>query len=329
MVFLNKTNFGNMRKYILILILAVAASACEQQILQEADYKVYLDEENTYKVGEPVVFDIASPSDVMVFYSGETGSQYKYKDRFTVPFEDISSIKMPMSIQPRFGVAGGLDIYVTNNPEFALDGTDGAKDRETIKNLYDGGMQGWKKLEWKEGATSNWTDYEFDLSEYAESFAMAVHWHPTNSNGTTSQRTYWINGNLQVGMAGVEPLEKTLRDLEMVTVVMNEEVDDPYKKNGGNATMIFTDAAVQYKFQGCNATEVSYDIDSWVFTRPIPLNAVNRDQGQVIKTFTSTLKEFSHVYTKPGTYTATFVGINETIQGRNEKIKQVRVTVIN
>lgn len=314
--------------YFLLTGLLLGLFSCKQDLFNKVHYTVTLDSENTYKVGEPVSFNIEGAADQIMFYSGETGHQFQYKDRTSVPFEDIDSISMTFNIQPRFGDAGGLDIYVTDNEEFKLSGEDGEADRAAIKAMYEGGMQGWDRLDWEEGPSSQWKSFTIDLSRYAESFAIAFHWHPSSFEKTKSQRTYWLNGTLSVNMKGVEPSTKNLRDLEVVSVMMNEEVD-PYLRNNSNGSMIFNSNAAQYNFQGCAATALDYDLDGWVFSRPMSLNSVSRDQGTSVKSILHYPTRFEYTYDTPGTYFATFLGLSETVQGRSEQVKKIRVTITN
>lgn len=52
----------------------------------------------TVNRGEPVVFNINGEPDFVTFYSGETGHQYTYKDRYETQVEDILSSKLKFNI---------------------------------------------------------------------------------------------------------------------------------------------------------------------------------------------------------------------------------------
>ena len=77
---------------------------------EETDFNVTLDADNTYYVGEPVRFNFEGEVDNVIFYSGETGSQYKYKDRYTVPAEEVLAANLNMSFQARYGLADAMQI---------------------------------------------------------------------------------------------------------------------------------------------------------------------------------------------------------------------------
>ena len=63
-------------------------ASCQQDVVYEVDYNITLDPANTYYAGDPVKFNIDGDVDNLLFYSGETGSQYIYKDRYEVPLEE-------------------------------------------------------------------------------------------------------------------------------------------------------------------------------------------------------------------------------------------------
>lgn len=311
----------------IIAIALLAAVSCKQELLFDAGCQVTLDESNTYRVGDPVIFNIEGNADAITFFSGENGHQYVYRDRLTVPFEDITALTMTGRIQPRYGKDNSLDIYFSNEYEYNLKGDDGEADRATIRKMYEEGMQGWDLVYSADDTMNAWHDYSFDLSKYASNFAIAYHWHSTSRGQTVTQRTYWIDGYVNVSLKGVNPSSKTLRDIELTSVMMNPE-REAYWKNKSNGSVVFNNSAAQLCFQGCAATEFDYDMDVWVFSRPIALNSVSPDKCEVIKNIINKTEPYSYVYTEPGTYTATFVGVNETIQGRSEKVKNVRVTII-
>ncbi len=52
-------------------------TSCEHQVYFPVDYNITLDKENTYLAGEPVRFNFKGEVDNVLFYSGETGHQYK------------------------------------------------------------------------------------------------------------------------------------------------------------------------------------------------------------------------------------------------------------
>ena len=304
----------------------MAFCACQHDIVRETDFNVTLDAENTYVVGEPVRFNFTGEVDNVIFYSGETGSQYKYKDRYTVPAEDVLAANLDMDFQARYGLAGALEIWVSSSFE-GLNGEDGAADRATIKTMVDGGMQGWTKLDYQEGASTKWTEQAFDLSEYVENSCIAFHWCPPQFDQT--QRTYWINGKLSLDLAGTDPTVMDISELGFTTVMMNEEIEDPYKKNAGNGSIILnnpnTGALI---FQGVGGNALTYCLDGWAISKPAPLNRVANDKAVVIKNLQNYIHKYESVWEKPGTYHVVFVGRNENYLSSSEEKHEFTITIL-
>ncbi len=72
-----------MKKIILLFIAAVAlVVSCRQEIVYEISYNVSLDGANTYEAGRPVRFNFSGDVDNIVFYSGETGHKYEFRNRY-------------------------------------------------------------------------------------------------------------------------------------------------------------------------------------------------------------------------------------------------------
>ena len=315
-----------MKRSIIISAALLVLSACQHDIVRETDFNVTLDAENTYLVGEPVRFNFTGEVDNIIFYSGETGSQYKYKDRFTVPAEDVKSVNLDMSFQARYGKADAMEIWVSKSFD-GLNGEDGAADRAAIKAMVEGGMQGWTKLDYQEGASTKWTEQQFDLSEYVENFTIAFHWCPTDI--TATQRTYWINGSLSLELAGTDPTKMDISELGFTTVMMNEEIEDPYHKNAGNGSIVLNNPkTAALIFQGVGANALPYALDGWAISTPAPLNRVANDKAVVIKNLQNYMTTYEYVWNEPGTYEVVFVGTNSDYLNATSEVKTVTVNII-
>ena len=309
------------------MLAAAVASSCEQDIVEKVECSVTLDPANTYYAGDPVRFVFDGTPDNVLFYSGETGSQYQFKDRYTVPVEQVNSAALTIDFQARYGYAGGLDVYVSDSFE-GLKGDDGAADRATVQAMVDGGMQGWTKLDYDEGASTVWTHQTYDVGTMLSNFSLAFHWHPKR-DGKSAQRTYWVNGDISLEMEGSAPSTMSIMALNPITVMMNEELD-PYHKNSGNGSIRFDNStAADICFQGAGATVLSYALDGWVFTTPSALNVVDNDKGTVVKNLQNYIDSYEYTYDEPGNYTATFVCRNSNYKAESELVKQIQFSIID
>ena len=314
-----------MKKIFLPVILAFIAISCSQEVVYEIDYTVSLDPGNTYKAGEPVKFNFKGDVDNIVFYSGETGHQYQYRNRYEVDAQAVKSAALKLDYQARYGDAGALEVWVSNSFE-GLSGTDATADKALIKSIVDGGMQGWERLQYDEGASTIWTSQDYPVDNYMSSFSIAFHWCPKDY--TKTQRTYWINGELNLSLEGLDPQSVDFSSLDFVSVMMNDEIEDPYIKNNGSGSIVLNKpTTADIIFQGIGANKLPYAIDGWVISKPTALNKVDNDKGQVIKNLQNYLHSFKYTWNEPGTYTVTFAGSNSNYAGSSHKETEITVTI--
>ena len=314
-----------MKKKVLYILGLFMMASCQHDVVYEADYSVVLDAGNTYYAGEPVKFNITGEIDNLVFYSGENGHRYEYRNRFEVPLEKVVNATLHMDFQARYGAANALEIYLSKDFT-GLSGTDGMADRATIQAMVDGGMQGWEKLEYKEGPSTQWTSQDFELKDYLNNLSIAFHWCPPKLDQT--QRTYWINGQIDLELDGVDPVSMGILDMGLTTVMMNEELD-PYHKNNSDGSIRFDNPnAAQICMQGIGANKLTYCLDGWIISTPAPLNKVSCDKGIVVKNLQNYLHEYEYTWTKPGTYKVTFLGRNENYVHESEQVIEYTINIL-
>ncbi len=306
-------------------------AACEQQVVYPVDYNITLDKENTYRVGEPVKFNFKGEVDNVLFYSGETGHQYKFKDRYEVPVEDVLSANLDMSILAQYGYQNGLSIYITDKFE-GLKGNDGAADRarmaELFGNLPEGGVpEGWKKIDYLDDKASGKTErLSIPISEYMSNFCVALHWNPV-MDGKSAQRTYKMDGDITIEIEGTDPSSMSFKDLGFTVLTMNEE-NDPYHKNASNGSIITNKNDFDIICQGVPAT-FEYRLDVWCISTPMPLSKVANDKGDVIKDLQNYMDSYEYTWNEPGTYTVTFVGVNSNYAGASKVVKEFTITILD
>lgn len=323
-----------MKRILFFISGLVLMASCQHDVVYDVDYNITLDKANTYYAGEPVRFNLAGEVDNVIFYSGETGHQYVYRNRYEVPLEDVKSANLHLEITARNGATnadalGALEIWVSK--DFAgINGVDdGVGDRAVISKMVEDDMPGWVKVDYEDlkANDSKKITLNVPVSDYLENLSIAFHWCPKRND--IVQRTYWIDGKVIVDLEGTpEPTEMTLSELDMKSVMMNEQVD-PYYKNNENGTIRFDNkTAGEICFQGVGANALEYAIDGWVFTTPQTLNKVSNDTPQFVKNLQNYCQPFEHVYEKPGTYKVTFVGRNENYASASEQIKEFTINIL-
>lgn len=317
--------------YILTVSLALPAfiTACSQNdILYDVDFNVTLAPENTYYAGDPVTFNFEGEVDNLLFYSGESGHEYQYRDRYSIPVSELESATFHLEVTPQYG-EGTLDVWYSNSFE-GLPGNS-ADDKSAVSQMFENGMQGWQKITiWDDTnkETSNTlASVDIPVTDAMENFSLAFHWD--HESPATTQRWYRVDGNISLVAPSYGTITTQLNDLIMTSVMMNDEIEDPYHKNAGNGSIIFNDSSNDIIFRGIGANLLTYALDGWVITTPQMLNAVANDKGEVIKNMQNYMESYSYTFAEPGTYTVTFVGRNANYVGSSEQVKELTVTILD
>ena len=322
----------SMKRYFTLLILILIFTSCQHDIAKNADFSVCFSSDNTYLAGEPVRFDIRGDVDNILFYSGETGARYQYKDRETVHVDSVKTAVLDLSITPLYGEDAALEVYYSDSFE-GLSGVDSRKDSLAIEEILSSNMEGWKRIDFVEGKRGQTIKVSADLTDFAGNVSLAFHWNPHVDPKTETQKTYYIDGTVRCDIKSALPNEFTLLDLKPVsfiysdvdTVVVN---DNPYKNTGSGSISLNT-SECQICMQGL-AADVDYVscIDAWVFTTPSSLGHVQSDKGIVIKNMQNNLESYEYVWNEPGTYTVTFVGTCASHLGITQQIRELTVNVM-
>ncbi|MCM1178092.1 MAG: DUF5017 domain-containing protein [Clostridium sp.] len=319
-------------KRISIIALVALAVACSQGLDRKVEWTVSVDPSGSFYAGEPVNFLFGNPQvDNILFFSGENGHKWENRNRTSVPAEQIRSAVLDCDFLARYGADKGLDIYISNTFE-GLDGNDGEADRKLMQSLEaqkdaDGNIPGWTKLDYKEGANGSWTHQSFDMADFIDNFCIAIHWHP-RASGSSAQRSYGVTGNILIDVEGEGISRINICDLDMLTVMTNNEIADPYVKNSGNGTVNFNNSTADIWFQGVAFGELPYQLDGWAVSTPRALNKVEPDAGTVVKNLQNMMTSYEYTYDEPGNYAATFCGVNANYLYTDMDVQQVKVFVL-
>ena len=117
------------------LALATAAASCEhEEIYEPLEFSVQLAPTNTYRTGDPVVFNFSGNADFITVWTGDTGHEYKHRNRTKVDIADIESCELEIEISQQYGTLNNLVLFAGN--KFAgLNGSDAATDRPVVEAI--------------------------------------------------------------------------------------------------------------------------------------------------------------------------------------------------
>lgn len=338
-------------------------AGCEQaNVYQDVDFRVSLDPSNTYQTGDPVRFNISGNPDNLLFYSGEDGHEYQYRDRYLTSAENVDSVVLFLQIQHRSGARndGNTELEIFYNTNFAgLSGNE-QTDRPTVEGMSEtinGGSvpEGWTRIPYdkpdpEQDAYDTVLVKFTDNSVIAEQFCLAFYWNPpqpenppTTSNITLD--TFYVNGDLTVYFPGGVEMSYDLKSIMGTVFMIDErfkgwsenELGSPYYYNDGNGT-IRLDATQDIVFAGgLYMDDVRSDAENdglphycngWIFSAPRSFLNIEADQPEVVKNLQNYVTTYEYTYDEPGPFRAVFVGSNENYQGASSKVQEMTVNII-
>lgn len=343
-------------------MLSVLAGCEQANVYQDVDFRVTLDPSNTYQAGDPVRFNISGNPDNLLFYSGEDGHEYQYRDRYLTSAENVESVTLYLQIQHRAGLRndGYTELEIYYNPDF--DGLSGVE--ETDRPIVEGMSQtiaegnvpeGWTRIPYdkpnpEQDVYDMFTVTFPDNNVIAEQFCLAFYWNPPQpesgpgaSNITLD--TFYVNGDLTVHFPGDVEMTYDLKSI-MGTVFMldtrfktwsENELGTPYYLNDGNGT-IRLDATQDIVFAGgpyldnvsspAENDGIPHYCNGWIFSAPRSFLNIEADSPEVVKNIQNYMDSYEYTFDEPGTYTVTFVGTNSGYLGESRQVREMVLNIV-
>lgn len=343
-----------------LALLGVTPSCEKNDIYEKLDFAVRLAPGNSYLAGEPVVFEFEGNADFINVWNGDLGHEYQYRNRTLSPDEFISS-ELQIEMSQQYGNAG-LDIYITDKFEGLRGRTYGntnaaaAADRALIQQIIDTDFAEWDKFAYDVKTDGKFYTFTTNITAYKENFSVAI--RIKTPAGNKQSRTYAINPQLvtefnrygsytwKYGQLGFIPFRMEGLWTNQTPYVSSIKEDfDTFLKVNQNGLVKFSDgvnplpnAAIGFQsFTPGTAVNtkdlpgVTYEaVDQWIIMQPFKLYSINKDTGASIKGVTDDVKQYEYTYTKPGTYTATFIVSKGNFQGESAReVREVTFTIID
>lgn len=292
-------------KYLLFIGTLIFFFSCQKTLdVPTPDFNVTV-EKTTYAVKDTIIFNFTGSANIITFYSGEPGKEYKYRDRFTVEGKP----QMQFTSYSQFGPQDStLRLMVSTDFRNILD-------LESITQATWTNITGRAVLS---KGTDNTPSGVIDLSDIVRADApVFVAFKYTAKKLAVSQPT-WTIKNMSV--------DNKLADGSLVSIAnssnMSWGVFDVL-----NPAKVWTVSTTQVQMSGGPAG--TDDNEDWVISKPLSLNRVQRSLGVSVKSSPTALQT-SYVftgYTSPGTYTVTFEAINANKWDSKKVVKEITITV--
>lgn len=292
-------------KIIYVVWLCCGLSACNRLDIKPVDFNVSLDK-NTYKVGDTVRFNFSGEPDYLLFYSGEKGARYEFRDRVVTatgnPLLSFTSLKTG---------AAAAKLQVLISTDFS-----GVYDKNSVS------MARWDDLSslvvFSTGA-DNTASGTITLQKYMETkkpVYLAFRSYKPNDGSTQSYnhtiRTLSIkleipNGNTYEVNPGVNL--QGWKNVEFSTENM------PWIVNSSNQLVL-------------NNTAPVGENEEWAISGAIHLDRVVPDRPKSLKSVTMVMpKQLEHVFKEKGEFKVAFVAFNQSVDQKEEVVKELKIII--
>ena len=352
------------RYCILLFALAVMVSCTKKLSLEDAPAITVTTEATSYKVGEPVKFNIEGSADIISFYSGEVYHDYAFKDGRVV---DVSGKGLTVSFKS--GVTGGTQrdqLSILFSTDFNGNYTDLASVKAaTWKNITDSFTL--------DSIPALVPSDTVDLSKFVVPgkpiyFALRYINRPQVANGFARQwliESFTLNSidaqlnglpvtisdQVHTGFRIVDenPVNAPARSQVTATRVTlygpvykdpNDPIFNPDNPIFDPNNPIYNPDSTAYVPTAVLPKYVPYDPNSpyndplsenWAVSGPVSLDTVHlgRDWAVSVRSSVYAAKpaEYKYTYKTPGTYKAYFVASNNTIDESQQVVKEVNITI--
>jgi hypothetical protein len=282
------------------IVVALAFTACNKALdVKKVVFDVNTDKAS-YKVGDSVIFKFSGNPDNIVFYSGEVGNKYEFRNRLRAEGKPA----MQFTSYAQYGTqTNTLQLLASTSFKGKLDST-----------VATGG---WKDITdqatFSTGA-DNVASGTIDLTQFIGEKPVYIAFHYTGMAGST-QKT-WTIKNFQVTNKLTSGNTLSVADLS------NAGFSQISLKN---PAAIWSIAINQLRIAGGNASAA--ENDDWVVSQALNLDKVSPDSGIALKSITSTLSKYTYIFKTPGTYKVSFIASNVTADKSDQVVVEKTITI--
>ncbi|HWB90769.1 MAG TPA: DUF5017 domain-containing protein [Puia sp.] len=295
-----------MSKLFFSVLLALLIGACNSKDVASADFTV-TPATATYKAGDTAWFYFKGNPYNLTFYSGEPGHDYQYRMRTQAMGRDVLQFN---SATVSSTLPAGLQVLVSTDFTGEYDSAGVAN-----PNVHWTDITSRAKL--ATGTTST-ASGQVDISDFiAAAKPLFLAFRYTAAKTTTAQRTWTVTSlainNIIGDSTYIFPVA-TIADGGWTVINMD------------STAVKWTVSSAQLQVKGGAANSPA--TENWVVSRGVDLGRALPDAGVPVKNISNNkVVSYFHIYTQPGTYTASFAGTNTTIYDSKSSLRQVQVNI--
>ncbi|WP_019991240.1 DUF5017 domain-containing protein [Rudanella lutea] len=306
-------------------------ASCQLVQVEAPDAFSVSTEKTTFRVGEPVRFSFTGGNiDQVVFFSGEIGRRYEQRTRTSGTGENRLVFQSSM----QQGVLPGQDslrLLVSTN----LAGYDAASVTAARWTDITSRNTRWPTTL----ATTFTTSDSLNLNDFATAEKVNIAFRFIGKrNAAAAQRRWQIQNAVLINRLPDGTVTNLFNTFANTGWVQVSQKNNAVAWNVGtagisaanslsNTSGILIRTAYPISLDPGTATGVE-DNDDWLITSAVNLKTVRPDVGLTVKNTGANMPPaYLYTFTRPGTYTVTFIGMNRDVETAKEVVRQLQLTI--
>jgi hypothetical protein len=305
------------KKYLAGLAVLPFLAFCTKDDVQTPDFDVTV-EAREYKINDSVRFTIKEAPDVISFYSGEKGKEYRYRDRIVV---EGRRKELALTTQITYGSqTDNLKIMASN--DFT-----GTYDEVSVKKAT------WKDITSKftlstspngvlgPKVASGKVDITDDIIAGKPLF-IGFQFVGQGSPGTTSTQRGWRIYNFDLTTTDKDGTSTSIATRTNAGWTPVNILDAVSPATGASKWIYATD---MFYYDPMSSLVES---EGWYITKGFLPDNMSPDKGTPIKDYTQRRTSYTYAFKAEGEYTVTFVGANINYTGQKTVVKEFKIKVV-
>lgn len=293
---------------------------------------------------DTIMYQFTGKPDIITFYSGAPGQRYEFKDRTMA--EGTPQLQFT-SLRANGSQTNSLQLLISTDFKGAVAKTKnllGVIVRDTAATNANIAAATWTNITDRAKISTGTATPSgvIDLSDFAKQGKPVFVAFKYKAVAGTAQNKYTITNFLMNNVLTDGSVYTQANFAASNQSISNYGVNSPglgwltnidLALNANNYRWIYAPGAGTGGSLtitgGTTVANSTADAEAWAILGPVDLRKVTPDAGVGIKVVTAVLSNFSSIgaYTVPGSYTATFVGSNNSVNGSTTALRQLPITI--
>ncbi len=315
-----------MQRLFIGIFIILLITSCQEKNVDSPDFNV-TSSSFTYNVGDSASFDFSGNPNFITFYSGEFGYRYEYRNRISATGKPLLKFTSALGAGSQ---ESSLHLMVSKNFTGIVIG-------DTVATAVNIAAATWTDITDRATLAKNATALSsgsIDLSDFAsDGKPMFIAFKYVASSGSIQNK--WTITGLTVTNNLPDSSVYTIANLVASSTAIATNYAGVNTFSPGwfafptinTLNWVIVDGSSMVITGAATAAAATTNAEAWAIMGSLDLQKVTPDVGIAVKSINAVVNSYGYTYSKAGTYTATFVGTNETAKDSKESIKQFTIVV--